>query len=56
MLKTHEDTFCQLQEPHLRKEELKRLHEDQLLEQKIINDINGKLKDVKFVANLKNKG
>lgn len=42
--------------PHQRKEELKRLHEDYLLEQKIMNDINGKLKDVKFIENLKNRG
>jgi hypothetical protein len=52
----YESKFDSIETPHERKEAIKRLHEDYILESKIVNDINGRLKDVKFVKNLKNKG
>jgi len=39
-----------------RKQALKRIHEDYILEMKIMNDINNKMKDVKFIEKLKNNG
>lgn len=52
----YESKFENIHSPHHRKEALKRLHEDYILETKIVNDINGKLRDVKFVEGLKNHG